>query len=65
MKNKCAGFSKTKDPKCNDQDGCEWKVLGYKNGTKLASGCWEKGNHYHSHKKKQETVHQKNHQKIT
>ena len=43
MKNKCAGYSKTKDPKCNDQDGCEWTVLGYKNGTKLASGCWEKG----------------------
>ena len=43
IKNLCKGYSKSKPPKCNDQKGCEWTVLGYKNGTKLASGCWEKG----------------------
>ena len=43
IKNICKGYSKSKPPKCNDQKGCEWTVLGYKNGTKLASGCWEKG----------------------
>ena len=35
IKNICKGYSKSKPPKCNDQKGCEWTVLGYKNGTKL------------------------------